>query len=421
MKKIVLLVASLLAVSTVATAEEVQVKEVIKEVPVEKIVYRDRVVEVAKSGANGTFEVSYKVPFYKVKFDGEEKKGFAFIERNVTLVTKAEVEVSPKHKVRAETETSLELIPHKEKTSTIFEEMAVEGAKAKLDDVDNKIRELEEKIKNNDPDKTKNEAELKKLKEEGRPEAEKKYNEAKSTLEKMPKDKWVGGSEVKYESLKLGYNYAHSDFVSVDTEFSIKPSKGRWKTIKIAPKFNVKDYFFDKDYSRVKEISVTPAYSYTWDTIPTKLLTVHEVSLSGAAKFVGPYESDIVLDLENFVVTDIVKKAGVITGNAGIYVQKDFELYNNDKHNINLDVKGGYKLEEFTWYMISKGKKADKLNKDKLYIHPTLTYNYKLNDYSKLYAALETEISGEKNYRAKDRGRVWGADFYVKAGLKVSF
>ena len=44
-----------------------------------------------------------------------------------------------------------------------------------------------------------------------------------------------------------------------------------------------------------------------------------------------------------------------------------------------------------------------------------------INDYSKLYAALETEISGEKNYRAKDRGRVWGADFYVKAGLKVSF
>ncbi len=369
MKKLVLLVGSLLAVSAVASAKEVvpqpkvapevQVKEVIKEVPVEKIVYRDRVVEVAKAGANGTFEVSYKVPFYGFGFENGLKAtkdgmpSFTSIDRTGELFTKAEVEVAPKHKVRAEAKTKLALIPSKAEGEVVPAALVV------------------------------------------------------------PKE------------MKLGYNYAHSDFVSIDTEFALEGAK---KSLKVAPTFDVKEYFFENDYVKAKEISLTPAYKYSWLTIPS-VASVHEVSLSAAAKFVGPYETEVGLDLEDFVSAKFYSvnldknsvKATEVTGNVGIYAKKDFGLYANGNHNIDLALKGGYKLSDFAWSESAKGSNGTRLNEDKLYLQPALTYTYKINDYSKLYTTLGTEVAGKKNYRVEEPSRAWGFDSSVKAGLKVTF
>ena len=434
MKKLVLLVGSLLAVSAVASAKEVvpqpkavsevQVKEVIKEVPVEKIVYRDRVVEVAKPGANGTFEVSYKVPFYKFGIAGGLKDtknnlpGFTFVERVGSLVTKAEVEVAPKHKVRAEAETSLELIPHKVKTA---EKQKYDDEKEKLEKVNAEIEKLEAKIAAytdpNDPDKARDEKYLK-LYKDRKPNYEKRVADAKAELDKTSEYELKPAQKVAVKEMKLGYNYAHSDFVSFDGEFAVN-GKGE-KSLKVAPTFDVKNYFFENDYVKATELSVTPAYKYVWETIPSNDKSKHVVSLSAAAKFAGPYETEVGLDLKDFVSAEIAKETKV-TGNVGIYAKKGFGLYANGNHSIDLGVKGGYKLENFAWSENAKGSNGTRLNKDKLYLQPALTYTYKINDYSKLYTTLGTEVAGEKNYRAEKPSRAWGFGSDVKAGLKVTF
>ena len=457
MKKLVLLVGSLLAVSAVASAKEVvpqpkaapevQVKEVIKEVPVEKVVYRDRVVEVAKAGANGTFEVSYKVPFYKFGIAGGLKDtknnlpGFTFVERVGSLVTKAEVEVAPKHKVRAEAETSLELIPHKEYTGGDEEKATIQKAEERVKTIDEKIEKqikaLEAKIDtytspDDDAKKATDEAVLAKLKDGAiKKAAEEKVEEAKIAAKQSGKNPvLVPASKVAVKEMKLGYNYAHSDFVSFDGEFAVN-GEGE-KSLKVAPTFDVKNYFFENDYVKPTELSVTPAYKYVWTSIPSNGDSSHIVSLSAAAKFAGPYETEVGLDLKDFVSAEIAKDTKV-TGNVGIYAKKGFGLYENGNHSIDLGLKGGYKLSDFAWsenakYVVEHTKgvpvKPDvktRLKEDKLYLQPVLTYNYKINDYSKLYTALETELAGTKDYRVRDTGRVWTFGSSVKAGLKVSF
>ena len=447
MKKLVLLVGSLLAVSAVASAKEVvpqpkaapevQVKEVIKEVPVEKVVYRDRVVEVAKAGANGTFEVSYKVPFYKFGISGglkETKDGmpsFKSIDRTGTLVTKAEVEVAPKHKVRAVAETTLGLIPHKGES---LAKQKYDVAEENLRRVNAAIENLEKTIPTyadpNDPAKKQDEEALKILKDDTKPFFEKKVATTKAELEKTSEYELKPASKVEAKKLEIGYNYAHNDFVSFDTAFAVN-GKGE-KSLKVAPTFDVKEYFFENDYVKAKEISVTPAYKYVWETIPSNDKSKHVVSLSAAAKFAGPYATEVGLDLKDFVSAEIAKETKV-TGNVGIYARKGFGLYENGNHSIDLGVKGGYKLSDFAWsenakYVVEHTKgvpvKPDvktRLKEDKLYLEPALTYNYKINDYSKLYTTLGTELAGTKDYRVRDTGRVWTFGSSVKAGLKVSF
>lgn len=376
MKKLALLVGSLLVVSAAVSAKEVvpAPKAVAPEAPVqvvtkEVVVYRDKLVEAPKTWApTGDFNASYEVGLYG--YDSHEKVHPTFfeIEKAGVFHVDSSVTFAPKHTVYAEAETALELFPHKTAPST-----------------------------------------------------------------------WSSvGSEDALGYVTAGYIYDVNDMVSLDTSLTLEnDGTSASKTVEFAPTVDLTKYVPENKFAKATKLDLVPTYSYTFKELGENKFGSHFVSLGLDAEFEGPHGITLGADLSKFFTMQFAKEnkdaeyEKFMNGDVTFSLSKDFDLYKNGKHSVVLKGKA---FTQINWAWNEAGAVVEHPDHPGVNFNPELNkflgyrfgakaeleYGFKVNDFSNVYAVLGTEVT--RNKQSYDNSDMFNlVDTSAKVGLEVKF
>ncbi|AYZ73148.1 hypothetical protein EGX98_03250 [Fusobacterium necrophorum] len=384
MKKLALVLGSLLVIGSAASAKEVmpapmpepEVK--IVEKPVEVIVYRDRVVQApAKWKPNGSIDVQYR--WYgktENKVDGQlEKEGlgedeldWAREENNYgRLQTEAKINFTENQKLEVRTRNFHTWVHGKNP----------EYPKAKADKDSVRLRHF--------------------------------YNFGK-----------IADTKVNATSR---------------LEWDQKSGDGA-KKLEASVGFNFADYLFNNEFVKTTNFTVRPLYAHKWTNHRGNDRKGSEVlGLYLESNFEFPYGFELEFKLEptytfygtKQMISDkdgenLREKKRALDMDVTLILSNSVNLYTQDKFALDFKFEGGYDPYSFHQYR-SYDKKTEDVGAKRsysLYALPTLEASYQATEFVKLYAAAGAEY---RNWKVKDEDYAtrWRWQPTAWAGMKVNF
>ncbi|RXZ70071.1 hypothetical protein EPT53_05105 [Fusobacterium necrophorum] len=387
MKKLALVLGSLLVIGSAASAKEVmpapmpepEVK--IVEKPVEVIVYRDRVVEApAKWKPNGSIDVQYR--WYgetENKVDGQLKKeGLAEGEHDWAREENNYGRLQTEAKINFTENQRLEIRTRNFHTWAHGKNSEYEKAKAE----DDKIR------------------------------------------------------------LRHFYNFGKIADTKVNAtsrlEWDQKSGDGA-KKLEASVGFNFADYLFNNDFVKTTNFTVRPLYAHKWTNQRGEERKGSEVlGLNLESNFEFPYGFELEFKLEptytfygakKYVtnvkhpeVSDLKEKKRALDMDVTLTLSNSVNLYTQDKFALDFNFEGGYDAYKFHQYRSydKDKKKAGAKRSYSLYALPTLEASYQATEFVKLYAAAGAEYRNWKEEN-EDYATKWRWQPTAWAGMKVNF
>ena len=219
----------------------------------------------------------------------------------------------------------------------------------------------------------------------------------------------LGSSKVKAKS-KLVYN-------------QVKGDEGR-KTLEASVFFDFAGYFPSNEYFKVDTFGLRPKYAHSWighnsDATRDKVGLDFESTYTLPAGFSAELNlySDYTRHKKEFEVAGGGKKKGQFNGAMEAYLYYTLPLYKNDKLSLTFNAEGGYDSYDFHQY---KAKNSNDRRSYSVYLQPTLGVSYKATDNVKLslYAGAEY-----RNFQvqAESKAKNWRWQPTAWATMKVSF
>ncbi|MCF0163011.1 MAG: porin [Fusobacterium necrophorum] len=377
MKKLALVLGSLLVIGSAASAKEVmpapmpepEVK--IVEKPVEVIVYRDRVVQApAKWKPNGFVGVELRTQG-KVENKGKKateenaRKGWAGKEPNVRLETKASVNFTENQNLEVRTRQTHVL------------------TKTDSDKEESNHKDTQVRIRHT-------------------------YNFGK-----------LGSSKVGF---KVASQYLHDDHVD---------------SLRTRAVFDFADYIYSNSLFKTTALEIGPSYKYVWGGNDDRYYNA--LGLYANAEFELPYGFGFQAEFEDaFTYTSTGKGDGkrdkAKLGHADFVLSHSLDLYKEGKHSLAFLNELEYEtfwawdkkdasMEE--WPHVDGHGRVNSEGKNKkwgayeLTYTPKLQYNYQATEFVKLYAAIGGEYVNRENN--KSTARYWRWNPTAWAGMKVTF
>ena len=237
----------------------------------------------------------------------------------------------------------------------------------------------------------------------------------------------LGDTKVKAKS-RLSYDQSGGDLGAKNAEASVA--------------FDFANYFPSNDYFKVTKFALRPRYVYRWkghgDNATTRnryeldLETSYKLPL-GFSATVTVYSSYDRYRRPFRVGNDGETKKGEFRGALDATLEYSASLYKNDKFELTFDAEGGYDSYSFNQYKrYSNGdtvvlpgstKKVPKLTNRRaysVYLLPTLNVSYKATDNVKLFAGAGAEY---RNWAVESESvaKNWRWQPTAWAGMKVSF
>ena len=361
MKKLALVLGSLLVIGSVASAKEVMPAPVaepevkIVEKPVEVIVYRDRVVEApAKWRPNGSLNIQYR--WYgetENRVPGEKNSDWARGTNNYgRLQTEAKVNITENQKLEVRARN--------------FHTLRTEKSKAPEDQL--RLRHFYNFGNIADT----------KVNATSRVEYNQKSNDGEKHIE----------ASVGFDFAQYLFN---NDFIKTDS-FVLRPRyKYTWEGHK------------DGSYTNTLGINLESAY-----TLP----------LGFSAEF-NLYPQYVFAD-EKFETNKGMKDKEFYM-EMEAYLYNSTELYKNGKFDVSFEFEGGYDPYSFHQYKLVENRNDNKERRDySLYALPYLQANYQATEFVKLYAAAGAEYRNWKD-SAESTASHWRWQPTAWAGMKVNF
>ncbi|CKG73301.1 Uncharacterised protein [Fusobacterium polymorphum] len=214
-------------------------------------------------------------------------------------------------------------------------------------------------------------------------------------------------------------------------EFKQKTNDGE-KSLGASVLFDFADYIYSNNFFKVDKLGLRPGYKYVWkghgngeEGTPT----VHnEYHLAFESDFTLPFNFALNLEYdlsynryrEKFETTDGLKKAewyGELTAVLSNYTP----LYKAGAFELGFNAEGGYDTYNMHQYKRIGGEDGTSVDRRdyELYLEPTLQVSYKPTDFVKLYAAAGADyrnrITGESEVKR------WRWQPTAWAGMKVTF
>lgn len=376
MKKLALVLGSLLVVGSVASAKEVMPAPVaepevkIVEKPVEVIVYRDRVVEApAKWRPNGSLNIQYR--WYgetENRVPGEKNSDWARGTNNYgRLQTEAKVNFTENQKLEVRARN--------------FHTLRTEKSKAPEDQL--RLRHF--------------------------------YNfgnVADTKVNATSRLVWnqEAGDGSKKAEASVGFNFADylfsNDYVKT-TNFTVRPlyahkwadhrGSGR-KGSEVLGLYLESNY--ELPYGFSVEFNVKPTYTF----------------YGSKQKFTNA---------KNPVEADVKEKKKAFDMDVELYLYNTTNLYKNGKFAVDFNFEGGYNAYSFHQYRkVAKGNQdllvASAKREYSLYALPTIEAGYQATEFVKLYAAAGAEYRNWKD-SAESTASHWRWQPTAWAGMKVNF
>ncbi|WP_022819193.1 major outer membrane protein FomA [Fusobacterium russii] len=197
--------------------------------------------------------------------------------------------------------------------------------------------------------------------------------------------------------------------------------------------FDFANYFFSNDYFKVDTFALRPLYSHTWanhgdddsfNRYGLSLETAYTLPFGFGLEFNihGRHDRKLKNNRYKYDLSPEKKTKSDTWAEIELILSNSVNLYKTGNFAVNFNFEGGYDT-----YDVHKKKmvySADKTgayrSKYSLYALPTLELTYKPTDFVKLYAAAGAEYRNW-NYTAQSEARNWRWQPTAWAGMKVTF
>lgn len=232
------------------------------------------------------------------------------------------------------------------------------------------------------------------------------------------------------------YNFGKlgSSMVEARVETRLRHAAGIEKSIEIKPVFDFSGYFFKNDYVKATALELAPVYRYIWDR-NDEYKNVY--ALYANAEFELPYGVTFQAEFDNLYNYERVNareaKDGdrtAKTGKATFTLNKKFDLYKDARNSLNLELEAEY---ETAWSYsrkddasiakagtVREGKdKAERWGAYTAKFEPALNYNFKATEFVSLYARLGAEYTNRTDRRPDAKHWRWQPT--ARLGFKTTF
>ncbi|MDC7956070.1 hypothetical protein PKF05_09545 [Fusobacterium simiae] len=210
------------------------------------------------------------------------------------------------------------------------------------------------------------------------------------------------------------------------------------KQVKASVLFDITDYFPSSDYFKVESFGFRPGYTHRWTGHGSGVEgqsfssgTANRYTLDFESTYKLPWGFSAELNLysgydrhnKRFAVgTNGDTKKGQFYGYMEAYLYQHTPLYKINNVEFAFDFEGGYDTYEFRQYKVianHEGRRTDRRSYS-LYMTPYLSVSYKPTDFVKLYVAAGAEY---RNWavEAESEAKNWRWQPTAWAGMKVTF
>ena len=210
------------------------------------------------------------------------------------------------------------------------------------------------------------------------------------------------------------------------------------KQAKASVFFDFADYFPSNEYFKVETFGLRPGYAHRWykhnsgvEGQSFSAGTANRYTLDFESSYKLPLGFSVDLNLYSGydrhrkavrVGNDGETKKGQFNGAMEAYLYHTLPLYKNDKLTVSLKSEGGYDAYDFHQYKTVKNRQGVRTDRRSysVYLLPTLNVNYKVTDNVNLFAAAGAEYRNWK-VSTESEAKNWRWRPTAWAGMKVSF
>ena len=218
------------------------------------------------------------------------------------------------------------------------------------------------------------------------------------------------------------------------------------KFVEIKPVFDFSEYFFKNDYVKATALELAPFYRYVWGA-PAEasdryaniygLYANAEFDLPWGMTFQAEFDDGIfayrrINRTDRNIGQDLTAKYG----NVELTLTKEFQLYKSAKNDLRLHLEGVYETS-YSWskkdtlslgYGTIRGNgKGERLGEYTAKFDPAIVYNFKATDYVTLFTRVGAEYKNRSqaadSYSTSNRhgAKHWRWQPYARVGFKATF
>ncbi len=232
------------------------------------------------------------------------------------------------------------------------------------------------------------------------------------------------------------YNLGNFDKVVATSrlEFNQKSNDGA-KTLGASVLFDFADYIPSNNYFKVDKLGLRPGYKHKWSGHENNDSIVNEYHLAFESDFTLPLNFALNLEYDlsynrlrpgNRYKTLDGNKKGEWYGELTAVLSNHTPLYKTGAFELALNVEGGYDTYNMHQYKRAGGTGTAGLDSTatdrrdyELYLEPTLQISYKPTDFVKLYAAAGADYRNRVTNESEVKRWRWQPTAW--AGMKVTF
>ena len=217
------------------------------------------------------------------------------------------------------------------------------------------------------------------------------------------------------------------------------------KYVQVKPVFDFSEYFFKNDYVKASALELAPVYRHTWSHND---INNNMYGLYANAKFELPFNTTFQAEFDNLFQYDKNNRTewndgdsrSARTGQVELKLINEALQYKYGAHKVALQVEARYgtglsysrhdKLEgiqgDYTKATVRENDKVERWGNYELELTPAITYNYKATDFVNLYAwvgghYLNRGIGASDEHSQRHGARQWRWQPEARLGMKVAF
>ena len=218
------------------------------------------------------------------------------------------------------------------------------------------------------------------------------------------------------------------------------------KFVEIKPVFDFSEYFFKNDYVKATALELAPFYRYVWGAdkeASDKYENIYglyanaEFDLPWGMTFQAEFDDGIfAYGRENRNSGNVGEDLSAEYGNVELTLTKEFQLYKSAKNDLRLHLEGVYETS-YSWskkdtlslgYGTIRGNgKGERLGEYTAKFEPAIVYNFKATDYVTLFTRVGAEYKNRSqaadSYSTSNRhgAKHWRWQPYARVGFKATF
>ena len=219
------------------------------------------------------------------------------------------------------------------------------------------------------------------------------------------------------------------------------------KFVEIKPVFDFSEYFFKNDYVKATALELAPFYRYVWGA-PIEasdryeniygLYANAEFDLPWGMTFQAEFDDGIfAYSRENRNSRNVGEDLTAKYGNVELTLIKEFQLYKSAKNDLRLHLEGVYETS-YSWSKkdpasvgefgtVRGNGKRERLGGYSAKFDPAIVYNFKATDYVTLFTRVGAEYKNRTqsvdSYSSTNRhgAKHWRWQPYARVGFKATF